>query len=123
MKLTKLQIISAIVILIILSFYSGRLSKKGITIVKHDTVSYAVDTSTNYYLDIILAYQDTLKQKESNIDSLKNLIHVKNAKRDKEISYLQSYTIMQLDSIAFSGSYEGRYNMLQHRRSEDIGPE
>ena len=121
MKTTKLSFITILVLTIIVSFYLGRVSKKGIVRVTNYENKHILDSIKYSNDSIILVYQDTINSLLDEIDSIDKTTVIYKYREHEEIDNLPSYNVRQLDSIAFSNT--SRYNMLRNRRSTDISSE
>lgn len=110
-----------LVLTVIVSFYLGRVSKKGIVRVTNYENKHILDSIKYSNDSIILAYQDTINSLFDEIDSISTTTIIYKYREHEEIDKLPSYNARQLDSIAFSNT--SRHNMLWNRRSADISSE
>lgn len=123
MKISKINLITILVVTIVISIFLGRITKSKLKEIIKTSDTYKLDSLRLANDSIILAYQDTILQNYTVIDSLEILILTNNNKRDEEIKHLTSYSARQLDSVAFSNTNRDRYNMLRDSRFENTSPE
>ena len=123
MKISKISLITILVVTIVISIFLGRITKSNLKEIIKTSNTYRLDSLRLANDSIILAYQDTILQNYTVIDSLEILILTNNNKRDEEIIHLTSYSVRQLDSVAFSNTNRDRYNMLRDSRFENTSPE
>lgn len=123
MKISKISLITILVVTIVISIFLGRITKSNLKEIIKTSDTYKLDSLRLANDSIILAYQDTLIVHYILIDSLESLVLRNNNKRDEEIIHLTSYSARQLDSVAFSNTNRDRYNMLRDSRFENTSPE